>query len=172
MLDTDCSQDSIKIQKLKEWLAQNKFDANNFRELIASLKLSHADFQHYSHFNPDHYTRNVIVKSEQVEMLLICWEARQISPIHNHGFSQCFVHCLEGSVTENSYLYKNNDIQFAATKIVVSGESTFIDNSDIYHEFGNASTSARAVTLHLYSPKIITHNLFDKTTRLISQSDF
>jgi|GEM_PF-3276780 len=170
--DKECSVSASKLQKLTGWLAQNKFDANEFKKLISELTLSHADFHQHSRFSLDHYTRNVLVKSEQVEMLLICWEVGQISPVHNHGFSQCFVHCLEGSVAENSYLYKNNDMQFRATKTVVAGESTFINDPDIFHEFGNASQADRAVTLHLYAPKITSHNLFDKATRTINQSDF
>jgi cysteine dioxygenase len=170
--DIDNRRDSIKIQKLKEWFAHNNLEADNFKKLIADLNLSHADFQAYSHFNPDHYTRNVIVKSERVEVLLICWEVGQMSPVHNHGHSQCFVHCLEGSVVENSYLYKNNDMQFQANKTVVCGESTLINHPDVFHEFGNASAVDRAVTLHIYSPKINCYNLFDKVTRTIEQSDF
>ena len=170
--DAECSLSQIKLQKLTNWLGHNKFDASEFKKLIAELTLSPADFHQHSRFSLDHYTRNVIVKSEQVEMLLICWEVGQISPVHNHGFSQCFVHCLQGSVAENSYLYKNDDMQFSATKTVIAGESTFINDPAIFHEFGNASQTDRAITLHLYSPKITSHNLFDKVTRTINQSDF
>lgn len=161
-----------KIQRLKEWIEHNKFDANEYKKFIFDLDLSPADFRPYYRFSTDSYTRNRIEKSDSYELVLICWEVGQLSPVHNHGFSQCFVHCLEGSVFENNYIYKNNEMIFEATKTLVAKSSTYINNHDVYHEFGNASNTTRAVSLHLYTPGITAYNLFDKATQLVNRGDF
>jgi cysteine dioxygenase len=144
-----------KIQQLSDWLAQHPFEANEFKKLIATLRLSYSDFQPYCRFSPDAYTRNVLIQSEDYELVLICWDAGQLSPVHNHGFSQCFVHCLEGDVQENIYACENDTFTFQTAKKLIVGESTFVNDQHFYHQFGNASKTAQAVTLHLYSPKIM-----------------
>jgi cysteine dioxygenase len=163
---------TTKLQKLTTWLTQNKFEVSAYRAFLASLDLSPTDFQYLYRFSSDAYTRNVLAKTDDYELILICWEAGQMSPIHNHGFSQCFVRCLKGSMCENSYIYQNNEMRFNAAQQVNAGGTTFIDESDVFHEFGNASHTAKAVSLHLYVPKITQHRLFDKNTGVVSDGDF
>lgn len=160
-----------KLQKLTAWLGENKFEGEAYQSLLNSLDLSRTDFQHLYQFNQQHYTRNVLAATDHYELILICWEGGQMSPVHNHGFSQCFVRCLEGSMVENSYFYKNNEMRFNVTTQVKAGGSICVTNPNVFHELGNASDTARAVSLHLYSPKITHHYLFDKRTGMVSQRD-
>jgi cysteine dioxygenase len=168
----DCSKGAEKIQKLTEWLAKNKFNVTEYKHLLTGLNLSPNDLQQYYSFSNDSYTRNRIVKTDGYEMLLICWEVGQMSPVHNHGSSQCFVYCIEGNVFENKYRYENSEMVFGTSKKMNAGDSNFIHDHDVYHEFGNASKTARAVSLHLYTPQIMHYNIFDKTARTVKKCDF
>ena len=43
-----------------------------------------ASIEPYLFWEPTHYTRNLIYKCPLFELMAICWDVGQVSPIHNH----------------------------------------------------------------------------------------
>ena len=45
----------------------------------------------YLFWNSQHYTRNLIDKTDLYELLAICWEVGMCSSIHNHKDQNCWI---------------------------------------------------------------------------------
>ena len=51
----------------------------------------------------DGYRRNVIKKTEHYELVAICWNPGQLTPIHDHVGSDCAFKIIAGISTETTY---------------------------------------------------------------------
>ncbi|KAL6076886.1 Cysteine dioxygenase [Balamuthia mandrillaris] len=139
----------------------------------------HTDWQKYSFFSDLHYTRNLIDDNDMLEMMVLCWAPGQVSRIHDHADSHCFM----GSVMEKRYskvaatedehrLINEEDeptpvpgscpeLKFLGeTKLEAGGEAVHIHNRLWVHSVGNYSEEP-AITLHIYSPPIKRVKIFD-----------
>jgi cysteine dioxygenase len=118
-------------------------------------------------FAPAAYTRNLIARNEWFELLLLCWDAGQSSPIHNHAGQNCWMAVLEGEIEELQYECPRTD---ARSELVPRGSRTFTPgkvafiNDDIALHLVRPKGNARGVSLHLYSRPIETCNLYDERT--------
>jgi cysteine dioxygenase len=60
------------------------------------------EWKKYCFFNDSHYTRNLIKKNDQFELVVVCWKSGQSSRIQSHP-SQTYMCVLEGLLTEYHY---------------------------------------------------------------------
>ena len=60
-----------------------------YADIFSSIKLSKSAFKDCSSWSDESYTRNCIVENEKFELILLCWEKGQITPIHDHGGEEC-----------------------------------------------------------------------------------
>lgn len=64
-----------------------------YDEVLRGITFGMDEIQAYCHFSQDFYTRNLILRTDDFELLVLCWEPGQITPIHNHsGSVDRFVH--------------------------------------------------------------------------------
>ena len=54
-------------------------------------------------FKEEMYNRIKLFRNDQIEILLLCWEKNQGSPIHNHPQHGMVMKVLEGELFENRY---------------------------------------------------------------------
>ena len=90
--------------------------------------------------------------------MLICWQGKKQTAIHNHEKSSGWVLCLEGSLEEIQYenhqsLEGKTLFKKKCVKNLKKGYLSYIDDSLAWHSISH-SNSQRSVTLHLYVPPI------------------
>lgn len=78
-------------------------DPDDYRELVHYLQIPTEAWQEYASFSKSHYTRNCVARTDKYELLLLCWEKDQITPIHCHNKQECWVYVVEGTVQEPRY---------------------------------------------------------------------
>lgn len=107
------------------------------------------DLLSYCTWNEEHYTRNCLQRNQEKEIILLCWEPGQKTPIHNHNGQNCWVSQLQGSITEN--LYQNYNQQYNLTNSISleEGKCSFINDEMGWHNLENHSNK-RSVSLHIY----------------------
>src|SRR5881398_383380 len=57
----------------------------------------------YLTWDRQHYTRNLIDKSDLYELVAICWEVGQVSSIHNHRDQNCWMAAPIGKLMVQNY---------------------------------------------------------------------
>jgi cysteine dioxygenase len=57
----------------------------------------------YVHFRNDSYTRNLIYRDEQIELMAVCWQPGQRTVIHTHNGQLGWMSVAEGAVAVVNY---------------------------------------------------------------------
>lgn len=140
--------------------------------LLAQYASAHEDWRAWALFDPECYTRNLVHHEELFEVLLLCWQAGQKSPIHNHQGQRCWMAVLEGQVTETLFQLPAGEaamdqpLAAGASRPCARGQVAFITDDIALHEIGAGGTPA--VSLHLYSRPFATCNVYERETGRIA----
>jgi cysteine dioxygenase len=128
---------------------------HDLKSLLAELQIEESDLAELMCFDPSHYMRNRILRTDSYEVLLLCFAAGQRTPISDHAGSACGVKVLQGTAsetifqrTEDGWLFPTETRQLPAGGVVGSRDSDT-------HQLSNLQSGGRRlVTLHVYSPPL------------------
>ena len=115
--------------------------------------------QPYLFWNPQHYTRNLIDKTDLYELLAICWEVGMGSSIHNHKGQNCWMAAPIGRLAVQNYRVLSEDLATQCCEIVPTdvveitpAKPVAVDPLNPVHDVRNLPEfGERAVSLHVYS---------------------
>jgi cysteine dioxygenase len=114
----------------------------------------------WTFFETEGYTRNLVYRCGQYELLLLCWNEGQASPIHDHDGQQCWMAVLDGEVEEVHYQQQaGGGLQEGAVRAYQPGQVAFIQDEIALHKV-RAGRGGRGVSLHLYSSPIDSCHVF------------
>ena len=113
----------------------------------------------YLFWNAQHYTRNLIDKTELYELLAICWEVGMKSSIHNHKGQNCWMAAPIGKLAVQNYRVLAENLTAHSCNIVptdvveITPENPVaVDPLNPVHDVRNPREwNERAVSLHVYS---------------------
>ncbi len=107
----------------------------------------------YSCFSLTHYMRNLIHRTDRFELIAICWEVGQVSPVHDHENERCWARVEVGSLHfTNHRIVSEEPLHLEQSEPVVVGVQNYVDALPGIHRVANpASLGQRALSLHLYS---------------------
>jgi cysteine dioxygenase len=141
--------------------------------MLGEYAANHDDWRRFALFDPEVYTRNLVGRNEQFEMLLLCWNLGQQSPIHNHAGQNCWMGVMEGEIEEILFSPPAGEgpgpLAQMNSKIHVQGRVGFI-NDDIALHRVRPVAGKRGISLHLYSKPIDECNVYDEATGRIVRS--
>lgn len=103
------------------------------------------DLALFTNFSPVARCVNWLYRSEQCDILLVCWEPGQASSYHDHVRSESVVYVMQGRVTVVS---EKGEQSHQAGEVVVTPQGA-------KHQLRN-DTQERLVTLHVYTPRLET----------------
>ncbi len=110
-------------------------------------------------WNAQHYTRNLIDKTDLYELLAICWDVGMRSSIHNHKGQNCWMAAPIGRLAVQNYRVISEDLATQCCDIVptdvveiTSAQPCAVDPLNPVHDVRNLREwGERAVSLHVYS---------------------
>ena len=139
-------------------IPEEEFRVPAVAEFISRTPVDADSLQPYLHFQPTHYTRNLIYKCPLFELLAICWDVGQVSAIHNHQGQNCWMAVPIGRLAVQNYeLLAMDESGFCELKpaerlVMDPSHPSFVDNERPIHAVLNLPEYAdRAVSLHVYS---------------------
>jgi cysteine dioxygenase len=149
----------------------SKEEREKYSDIFSSIELSRSAFKDCSSWSNDSYTRNCIVENEKFELILLCWEIGQITPIHDHGGEECWVKIIEGEFRETIYkVDEAGELNTVKSTISKTGDISYMVDFMGCHRLENLSDS-RSMTLHLYAKPIRKCNTFDESSRKFVNKD-
>ena len=134
--------------------------------ILEAYTREHSDWEPYRHFVEGHYTRNLVRRTEDYELLLLCWGAGQESPIHNHMGQRCWMSIVEGEVEEVHFKRQetgSGPLIEGPTKRFEKGQAAFI-NDDIALHLVRGADGRAAASLHVYSKPYDVCLVYDRET--------
>jgi len=134
--------------------------------LLEAYSQEHGDWESYRHFKEGAYTRNLVHRTEDYELLLLCWGAGQESPVHNHMGQRCWMSIVEGEVEEVHYRRQEGGpgpLVEGPTKRYGRGQAAFI-NDDIALHLVRGADGRAASSLHVYAKPYDVCLIYDPQT--------
>ncbi len=131
---------------------------------LKSLEINVDDVAQWIEFDPHRYRRNLMHAGPGYQALVLCWLAGQRSPIHDHEGSTCGVKVLQGVATETIFDRTASGMLLARrSRELREGYVCGSQDSDI-HQLSNLQDGGRQlVTLHVYSPPLLSMNTYSLT---------
>lgn len=139
------------VERLNKLSYQN-FPIEDVLHLLKKNDLSYRDFEPYIFFSDARYTRNLIHKDPNFEILVLCWRPKQFSPIHGHEGQKCWMKVMSGTLEFTDYqeVPKNDDKLIKKVAVNV-GKAGYVDGPARIHKVENISDKEDAVSLHIYA---------------------
>lgn len=82
---------------------------------------------------PSSYSRTLLHKNDEFEMVAMRWEPGATTPIHDHGSSNCWVVLLEGAFDVDNFERTDDNAEVAKLKQTVS---THVRRGDLDYRLG------------------------------------
>lgn len=138
-------------------------------ELVDRLKrldVTCDDVMPFVRFSEKAYSRNLVRGGSWYNVLVLCWKNGQRSPIHDHAGSTCAVRVLRGTLTETRFDFSPNGLVVAAGSRDCPPGAVVGSQDDDLHQVSNLQAGdADLVTLHVYSPPLLTMGTYSLTGR-------
>jgi cysteine dioxygenase len=141
-------------------LPRSAFDnTEEVHALLAKMPVDEASLAPYLTWDRQHYTRNLIDKTDLYELVAVCWEVGQSSSVHNHRGQRCWMAAPVGRLLVENFRVSFEDIEAGKCQLVASNTVELtaanpcaVDPQEPVHRVVNPrQANQRAVTLHVYS---------------------
>jgi cysteine dioxygenase len=154
---------TVPIQTLVEGLKKlpaSAFDeTETVRRFLETMPVSAESLAPYLTWSRQHYTRNLIDRTDLYELMAICWEVGQVSSVHNHRDQNCWMAAPIGRLRVENFHLVEQDLHAGNCRLepknVVEmniSSACAVDPADPVHRVVNpAEFNQRAVSLHVYS---------------------
>jgi len=150
-------------------IPENEFTHEKVLNFLRENPVDRSSLAPYLYFAEDHYTRNLIHKTQLFELIAICWDIGQKSQIHNHRDQSCWMAVPHGKLQVHNFklIQKNPGTRFCELKssgqfVLDPDNPQEVDPAEPIHQVLNVSSfNSRAVSLHIYSLPFDTCEVYD-----------
>lgn len=162
-------------------------------DYLVAYEIRPEDLARYVNWQPDRHTRNKIFRNPMIEVMLICWPAGAVTPLHTHNGQLGWMTMIEGKLLVENYRKvscnrpENQqvvgiDCLAGATEIemehlhdelaIPGGPINTVDKTQTIHRIMNrAEWNQRALSMHVYSLPIDSCVVFDLEKQLCFRRD-
>lgn len=157
----------LKITTVEELVDKlmNKEPTEDFLEILKAIDIDQRDFERYYKWSDDHYTRNCLCRTDEFELMLVCWEKGQESPIHDFLSHAAWIHVVQGKLKEEDFRIskRNSHLEKVGQVTLNSLDYSYLSRRVGIHRFINTYES-RTISLHLHAAPLTKWREFDRNT--------
>jgi cysteine dioxygenase len=140
-------------------IPDSEFTCDNVYDFLGRNPVDVSSIDKYFFWHSDFYTRNLIFKDERFEMMAICWEPGQKSPIHNHADQKCWMTVPVGKLKGQNFAVQEMDESRRYCKLTETDTFCLSDcvaakvelEQPIHQILNLTEYGERAVSIHIYS---------------------
>lgn len=153
--------------------ALNQRQANeSYLDIMKRMDIGLREWERFYTWTEDHYTRNCLAKTEDYELLLICYEAGQQTPIHDFNVQDGWIHTLQGELREQRFRFIPNTQKLEQVSSIKLGPNdySYLSGKSGIHRYINTA-DCRAVSLNLYAKPIEKWTEYDASNSQASNQE-
>ena len=147
------------INKLKEF-SKEDFPVPEVSSYLLDLNIDQEELKKYLLRADDHYTRNLIHRDRDFEIMIICWPPNTSAPIHGHEGEKCWARVQDGNLQICNY----EEVSSSPLKLNMIQELScapgFLDGPADIHSVENI-TREFATSLHVYAKPYDACDIYD-----------
>jgi cysteine dioxygenase len=140
-------------------IPEEDFTCDNIYQFLGKNPVEVDSITPYFFWSEKFYTRNLVFKNEQFELMVLCWNKGQVSRIHNHADQRCWMSVVSGKLRGQNFSVEAIDESKGFCKLK---ETDMFNLSDCLaakveleepiHQILNLPQFAEpAVSVHIYS---------------------
>jgi cysteine dioxygenase len=147
---------------------------DHITRLLTTMRFNQQEWAQYARFKDGRYTQNLVGYGENFTVALMCWEKKQMSPIHDHSGASCWLKVLDGKLCERKYSVRETgsevdtdsawDVSKDSEQTIDAEQVAYFGDGIGAHCIGNPSSEQVVVSLHIYSPPHSVCNFYDIDT--------
>lgn len=142
----------------------SQLDKNHYKEVLENFEYDLNEINAYACWDDDIYMRHGIVKTDDFELILMCWNVEQQTPIHCHNGKDCWMRILQGRIEETVFERHHNDgLHLVKSQVYVAGNLAHVNDRLGVHRLKNVG-GEKAISLHLYAKPIEQCSVYDTQT--------
>jgi cysteine dioxygenase len=138
-------------------------DRAAMERFLAGTRIEPASLEAYLSFAPGRYTRHLVHKDPDVELLVLCWSRGARAPIHGHEGELCWARVERGRLRFTSYREESRQpLRLVALGPPVEGGAGHVDGPADIHAVDNPPELGEdAVSVHVYCRPYDECDLYD-----------
>jgi len=149
--------------------AENNFHVETVSSYLSKLNLSEIDLKRYDHRDETNYTRNLIHREKDFEIMLVCWPPHVSAPIHGHEGEKCWARVQTGQLKICNYVEVNrNPLKLEKIQELECAPG-FLDGPADIHSVENLSDEF-ATSLHVYAKPYDACEIFNLEKGIIQRA--
>jgi cysteine dioxygenase len=149
----------VLVSRLRAFPEPSFQTTEEIRRFLAETPVDAGSLAPYLTWDRQHYTRNLIDKTDLYELIAICWEVGQASSVHNHRDQNCWMTAPIGKLVVENFCVGFQDIETGQCRLKASNTVELtaenpcaVDPREPVHRVVNPrEANQRAVSLHVYS---------------------
>ena len=135
---------------------------------LAASRIEPASLDDFVHFAPGRYTRHLVHKDIDVELLVLCWAKGASAPIHGHEGEHCWARVERGRLAFSNYRETSRAPLILETLGAVDGGPGHVDGPAHVHSVTNpAAHGEDAVSVHVYCRPYDECDIYDPEQRTV-----
>ena len=152
-----------RLVKDIESFAKQEFPKSAVSSYLAETLIEPNSLSPYLKYEKHRYTRHLVHKNTDFELLVICWGKGHSAPIHGHEGELCWARVEQGRLLfYNFRVLSENPLQLSPEGAPVEGKVGFLDGPAEIHSVANPmSFGINAVSLHLYSKPYLKCDIYE-----------
>ena len=141
---------SAFIEKINKLLDED-FPSDEVLRLLENEAPTLAQLEPYIFFSDQRYMRNLIHKTADYDLLLMCWSPGQQTPVHGHEGQRGWIKVLDGKLEFTDYQEEPEGSDTLVSEVAVNvGQAGDADGPAGIHVVANVFDTP-AISLHFYS---------------------
>lgn len=132
----------------------------DYKDIAQHLQIPAQDLMEFATWDSSTYTRNCIDRTDDYELILLCWEEGQETDIHCHGGEECWVYLAKGKLHEKRFTYQD-ELSFKNEFKMEKKGLSYMNDELGYHSLHNIAVG-RSMSLHLYVGPIDECTIYDE----------
>ncbi|TXC85333.1 cysteine dioxygenase [Luteibaculum oceani] len=140
-------------------------DSSCYLDTLKRMELNTSELEQFYSWSEDNYTRNSVYENELFELIVVCFEKGQKSPIHDYHSNEAWITVLSGKMREEKFRLhpQVKKLEKLSSVNLLPGDFTFISGQVGIHRYYNVYET-RSVCLCLYSKPVKTWRVYDEST--------
>ena len=133
--------------------------------MLKSIDFDASEMKDYCVWNSRHYSRVYLEQGDCFDLVLMCWEKGQETPVHDHNHQEGWIYVLEGELSEVLFHEEGegNPLKKTYRNVLKEKEIAYINDDIGLHKLQN-TFEGRTLSLHLYADPINQTHIYDETT--------
>lgn len=150
------------VSDIKSFAARD-FPEEEVATYLAETLIEPDELAGYLSYCEDRYTRHLVHKDDDFELLVICWGSGQRAPIHGHEGELCWARVERGRLRFSNYrLLSEDPVRLELDGSPLDGAAGFLDGPAEIHAVDNPKEFGdNAASLHLYSKPYNECDIYD-----------